>query len=1006
MLRYLISTTLLTLGMISTYALAQVITIDSEFVTPSLFFAQYESELGLTTEDHMEVVRTFTDKYGWTRTKYQQFHHNLKVKGAVYTLHSHNDKLIKGSGIIAKNIHIKQARAIDISGRIRYLSDRYREDITSTILDTVVMPADYPEHGGRYVIAYAIEFQNANPASPVKDVVYIEANTGLTIYTESKILHQSTVAIAETKYYGQQEIVTQKEDGVYLLRDTTRGKGIITVNGQERDFSLSYNYQDFTNQSTNWSWNGEWQTEVNTDAHYCASRYYDWMLDLFGWEGVDGFGGELICVNNVVGKYYVNAYWNGTATHYGNGDCVNYDPLTTLDVVGHEFAHGFTEFSSGLIYRNQSGALNEGISDIIGKSLEYYFDFDNFDWYIGNKFRLREEAGVFRSMKDPHERFDPKYYAGQYWVTSTGDNGGVHSNSGVLNYWFYVLTVGESGINEAEYSYNVQSIGIENALDLLFGTQVGYLTENSHYFDAMYATIEVAEEYWGKFSYEYEQIIEAWLAVGLYNGIDNQDLSLEVVNEESFLCINEPPIVQYIIRNVGRQVYSSNEVMIEWSSSDIEEYTETIQLPSRFMPGDSIIISSELEIILQPNVTTSYDVRIVTDEAHLLNNEASGVLYWSDNLSEIDIAIDDFAWRYDDVCNQTSVEGLELTLTNHGCQIIPKTDSFYFSFETSLGIVEFKEPIWFDFNPSRMSTFTYWINDIDLSDVSKFHVKVDSESNLMNNTINTPQLNQQHTITNGYIDNMENNAIPKFFISGSIYASLDSIINYEGNQVLAIAGRSGFSAFINCPDQEDFYNSNYQKKDISFCTNTDDMTSPELRFKVLSKPRYIEDNIDVPYHTMIHVDIPGTDPYLINTTEDEVWEDHVIELPQGFNDILVITAFVLSGQGTFELPKLEDSDYLLFDDFRLVESFASSTDDINEYQSLTVSPNPASSIITLQQSDLYDQVAIFNVDGKLIINNSQDKKQNIDIGDLQNGVYVIQTFYRNQPSGISKFIKI
>ena len=52
--------------------------------------------------------------------------------------------------------------------------------------------------------------------------------------------------------------------------------------------------------------------------------------------------------------------------HIGDGLASECNPFAgAFDVIAHELAHGVTSTSSGLIYRDESGALNEAFSDII-----------------------------------------------------------------------------------------------------------------------------------------------------------------------------------------------------------------------------------------------------------------------------------------------------------------------------------------------------------------------------------------------------------------------------------------------------------------------------------------------------------------------------------------------------------------------------------------------------------------------------------------------------------------
>ena len=136
-----------------------------------------------------------------------------------------------------------------------------------------------------------------------------------------------------------------------------------------------------------WDLTNEDQNEIALDAHYSTTAFYDMMNERYGWSGIDGLGGELVSRVHVNGKYYVNAYWDGNRANFGNGDCDRYAPLTTLAIVGHEFMHGVTDYTSDLVYRNESGALNESMSDIFGKALEYYEDPQNFNWILGDIIR-------------------------------------------------------------------------------------------------------------------------------------------------------------------------------------------------------------------------------------------------------------------------------------------------------------------------------------------------------------------------------------------------------------------------------------------------------------------------------------------------------------------------------------------------------------------------------------------------------------------------------------------
>lgn len=163
-------------------------------------------------------------------------------------------------------------------------------------------------------------------------------------------------------------------------------------------------------------------------------------------------------------RNYVNAFWNGSQMTYGDGDGVSYLELSgDLDVVGHELTHGVTDATSDLIYQNQSGALNEAFSDMMGNSIEFYNGMGN--WTIGEDIDVASDG--FRNMANPGADGDPSHWADRY--TGTSDNGGVHINSGIANHWYYLLVNGGQNANPARATgTNVIGIGLSAAERIAF----------------------------------------------------------------------------------------------------------------------------------------------------------------------------------------------------------------------------------------------------------------------------------------------------------------------------------------------------------------------------------------------------------------------------------------------------------------------------------------------------------------------------------------------------------
>jgi thermolysin len=238
------------------------------------------------------------------------------------------------------------------------------------------------------------------------------------------------------------------------------------------------------------------------DAHFYAKVTDDYLLSVheFNWLAHYSQG---IRSSAHVGRNYNNAGWNGTQMIYGDGDGTTFIEFSgDLDVVGHELSHGVTEATSNLIYQNESGALNEAFSDMMGSAIEYYYRTGN--WTIGED--ITPGTNGIRNMANPNEDGDPSHYADRY--TGTGDNGGVHINSGIANHWFYLLVNGGQNANPSRASgTNVQGIGLAAAEDIAF---LGFtaLPANANFCAARASTVAVAGG-------DANTVADAWDEVGV-----------------------------------------------------------------------------------------------------------------------------------------------------------------------------------------------------------------------------------------------------------------------------------------------------------------------------------------------------------------------------------------------------------------------------------------------------------------------------------------------------------
>jgi Zn-dependent metalloprotease len=153
------------------------------------------------------------------------------------------------------------------------------------------------------------------------------------------------------------------------------------------------------------------------------------------------------------GNRFNNAFWDGQRMVFGDGDGVVFNRLTiSLDIMGHELTHGVTEKEAQLIYQDQSGALNESVSDVYGSLVKQYYRgkqaAQDADWLIGEGIWADPSRGeALRSMKEPGTAFEGDLQPAHMsdYVNTNDDNGGVHINSGIPNKAFYLAATEMGG---------------------------------------------------------------------------------------------------------------------------------------------------------------------------------------------------------------------------------------------------------------------------------------------------------------------------------------------------------------------------------------------------------------------------------------------------------------------------------------------------------------------------------------------------------------------------------
>lgn len=347
-------------------------------------------------------------------------------------------------------------------------------------------------------LAYHYILSHLNP-DPGRWIYYVDAHSGRILWRYNDI--QSATPGESGSYQNLSGKRLAGEDGTQV---TVPGWYDATT-----DFYYLYNASnnwgvydedaaDWEQQSTA-DWNAN--DPVAVSAAYNLELTQSYVTSALGRNSFDDQS-ELAKATIHFGSNLVNAFWNGSEFLFGDGDGSTANELAVLDVVAHEYGHALTGYTSNLIYQDESGALNEGYSDILGTLVEFWAQPDGTadyplstpgtsDWLIGEDSWLSREA--LRNLRDPSAYNFPAYYQGTNWYFGDSDNGGVHNNSSVLCHALYLLAEGGSGSIDG-YPYNLSGIGITDAGQIALRANLYYHLSTDGYTEARQAWMDAADD--------------------------------------------------------------------------------------------------------------------------------------------------------------------------------------------------------------------------------------------------------------------------------------------------------------------------------------------------------------------------------------------------------------------------------------------------------------------------------------------------------------------------------
>jgi len=516
--------------------------------------------LGTNGDHSYKLVKENKDDLGIRHLVYEHYYKNIKVMDDMILIHEKGGKVTHVNGEIITDIDFSTSQQKLNPQKIKSIiiadlnpQGKIKVSDTEVVITKV--------NKGRKTAMYYTSKVEGLSFKPLKAFTYyIDNATGTVVKKNSRMHDTDTPSTSTTYYKGNQSITVDSYNGQFRLKDNARN--IHTLNGTNLDIDTVsggiINVEEYINPVANYT---AADTKPAVEVHWAMKNAYDYYMTRHNRNSYDGNGAKIDNYYNfdfggLTGGANAAAldtplYGGIVCMLYGNGKIFGglltfMNPVVGLDVAGHEYSHLIIGRNGlgGLNYEAESGAINESIADMLGTAIEFYSG-ANPNWTIGEgiptaSFLNPTPSPYMRNMSDPNNVSptpQPDTYLGTNWVNTadtsdTNDHGGVHTNSGVGNYWFYLLSQGGSGTNDIGNAYNVSGITIEKAEKIIYRALMNYMTPNTTYLDAYNATKQAVTDLYGAASNEQQQNVNAWYAVGIGNGVLSTKESVRKENDQ------------------------------------------------------------------------------------------------------------------------------------------------------------------------------------------------------------------------------------------------------------------------------------------------------------------------------------------------------------------------------------------------------------------------------------------------------------------------------------------
>lgn len=439
-----------------------------------------------------------------THQRYQQYFSGLEVFGGELVLHFKDKALqdIEGEYFLITEMELQPGLTREQA------ADFFRHALNDMELREGAEGARllvFPVRDGDCRLAYRVVLERDAGYSMTG---FVDARSGEVLSSFSNIHTElPTIGIGIGCHDEKLKLSTNFDNGKYWLLDRA-------INRPVRQFTFLQKENLVLTDTDNY-WD---QDKASVCAHAYMGQTYHYYFQVLQRNGIDNHNLDIKAVVHYPGGTD-NAFWQGSVKMMffydpGNG---HLQTAAALDVIAHEFTHGVTQYTSNLIYANESGALNEAFSDIMGTAVEFYWQpagagFLLADYYMGED-AFTTYGYAIRNMANPNLGGDPCHLSQKVILPNTqaGDWGGVHTNCTIYGHAFYLLANGGTNIIS---HVAVTGIGIEKATKIYYSAFTNYLTPGSNFLNAANAILKAASVLFGSSGSEYQQAIKSMQAIG------------------------------------------------------------------------------------------------------------------------------------------------------------------------------------------------------------------------------------------------------------------------------------------------------------------------------------------------------------------------------------------------------------------------------------------------------------------------------------------------------------